>query len=303
MGDATTFPDYTDARLLIELSDELRTTFSRAVTQARSGYWLKQQFTTVVAGTAKYPIPRRAVIGGLENLSIADSSGKYYKLDEVSETHSQNYELASGQIGEVKKYVVRADQVVLLPTPSQAYTLRMSYYVRPSRLVTAQTAGLVTAVNATARTITVNSVPADKDTGLTIVTGATLDVVHPSGWCELPLVGMASTLAASTFTIAGTAPMDEVLVGDYVRAADQTDWPCLPEDFHRTLAKSAAVKVMSELHMLQKADATAGQVNADLQRFSDLLVSRVKSEAKVLKAPRSVLQVGRGQRGFYGWRG
>lgn len=302
MGTAAQFPDFEDTRLLIELSDELRTTFSRAVTQARSGYWLKQAHTTVTAGRAKYPIPRRAVIGGLENLSIADSSGKFVKLDEVSETHSQFYELASGQLGEVKKYVVRSDQVVLLPTPSQAYTLRFSYYLRPSRLVLAGY-GTIDSVDTTTRTIVVDPVNTSLATGNVVI-----DVAHTSGWAELSLVNAPAFLVVTagttgTFTVGGTDPLDEIVVGDGLFTADETLWPCLPEDFHRTLAKAAAVKVMSELHMLQKADATANQVNADIQRFSDLLTSRVKSEAKVLKAPRAVLQVGRGQRGFYGWRG
>lgn len=302
--DSANFEDFDDDRILLELSDELRTTFSRAITQARSGYWMKQVQLTVAQGTPKYPIPRRAVLGGLENVSIAQGGGKFYKLQEVTETHSQDYEMASGQMGLVVKYVVRADQVVLLPSPSQAYTLRLSYYLRPSKLYAPQTAGAVSVFSTSARTVTVNSIPNNAETSAPLAIGDTVDIVHPSGWCEVPLVGATITnIVGNLITVGGTDPLDEIVEGDYVRAAEQTDWPCLPEDFHRTLAKSAAVKCMSQMHMLQKADATAQLVNGDLARFTDLLVSRVKAEAPVLKAPRSILQVGRSQRGFYGWRG
>lgn len=298
----TAFPDYDDARLRKECWDALMATFGRAITQARQGYWLKQQFISQAQFTPKVQIPYRAVNGTLEQVAIADSSTtKYIKLEEVTETRAQDYERAPGTYGQVLKYCIRADQVVLLPSPSQAYNVRLSYYLRPSKLVEPQTAGRVTAVNTTARTITVNSVPLDRDTGIAIATGASIDVVHPGGWFEVALVGAASTLAASTFTIGGTAPMDEIAVGDYVRAAGQTDWPALPEDHHRTLAKVTAVAVCKQLHMLAKADALSDAANGDMQRFTDLLVSRVKAEAPVLKAPLGVLQVGRARRGFYGW--
>lgn len=304
--DQANFEDFGDARILLELSDELRTTFSRAVTQARSGYWLKQKQVPVVPGVAKYPIPRRAVIGGLENVSIAAVGGKFYKLQEVTETHTQDYEMAPGHTGQVVKYAVRADQVVLLPTPAQDYTLRLSYYLRPSQLLPTQIEGRIISVDPDARTVELETIsaPLNQITATAIADGDLVDVVHPSGWCEVALVGApVLSVFGSTITLGGDDPMDEIVEGDYVRAAEQTDWPCLPEDFHRTLAKSAAVKCMSQMHMFQKADATAGQVNGDLARFSDLLVSRVKSEAPVLKAPRSILQAGRTQRGFYGWRG
>jgi hypothetical protein len=297
------FTDFSDARCLVELNNAMTQTFERAVAQARSGYWLKQSTQAVTPGRGKYRIPYRAVTGGLEQVALADTDGKFLKLEEVSETHAQVYESANNEQGTVAKYVVRGDQVVLLATPSSAMTLRWSYYVRPSRLVTPQTAGVVTSVNTAARTLTVNSVPLNQEgTPFAIASGSLIDIVHPGGWYELALVGAPVTIAGVTLTIGGTAPMDEIETGDFVRAAEQTDWPCLPEDFHRCLADVAAVKVMTSLNMIGKAGALASQLGADISRFNDLLVSRVKSEAKVLKPPRSILQVGRSSRSWFGWR-
>lgn len=302
IDDGTAFVDYTDARILIELTDELRTTFARAISQARCGYWLKQYFTPIVPGVAKYAIPPRAITGGLENVSVAASGGAYSKLDEVSETHSQAYELAPGQLGAVQKYVIRGDRVVLLPTPSGGYSLRLSYYLRPSMLIVAAgaSAGRIESINTTTREVVVTAAAP----GISSDGPCTIDVIHPGGWAELALVDGAATYTAATktFVLSSSAVLDEIAAGDYVRLANQTDWPCLPEDFHRTLAKSTAAKILTQLHDLQKAEALAGQANSDMQRFADLLVSRVKSEAKVLKAPSAVLQVGRAHRGFYGWR-
>lgn len=299
----TSWPDYDDARMYIECTDALRTVFSRSVTQARQGYWQKQTLVPVVAQTAIYQIPYRAVSGGLEQVAMSDG-GKYIKLEEVTETHAQDYELAPNTYGQPKKYCIRGDQIVLLPSPATSYTLRLTYYLRPSALYAPQPlAGIITDVNKTTRLITVGVIPVDRVTSGNVTTGSVIDVIHPGGWHEVALVGATATLVAGTvITVGGTASLDEVRIGDYVRAAEQTDWPCLPEDHHRTLAKVTAITVCQQLHMLAKATELTNAANSGMQAFIDLLSSRVKAEAPVLKAPMSVLQVGRGQRGFFGWR-
>lgn len=298
----STFPDYDDPRLIVELNNTMHSTFERMVAAARAGYWQKYHTLTTTPGRAKYRIPYRAVTGGLENVCVSSDGLGFAKLEEVSETHSLGYEtLGAG----VLKYCVRGDQVVLLPAPQSALTLRMTYYIRPSRLVPDQPGGVITAVDPVARIITVNTVP---DSYLNPIAPAPLtdadriDVVHPGGWHELSLVAAPHTRIDEVITVGGTDPLDEVEVGDYVRVAEQTDEPCLPDDFHRLLADLTAAKVMTQLNMLQKSQATIANAASDLQRLTDMLVPRVKAEAKAVKAPMSVLVAGRSMRGFYGWR-
>lgn len=310
IGDETVYEDFDDARLRLELTNELRTTFGRAVCQVRQGFWLKQAYYEVVPGVAKYRIPPRAMVGGLENVAIAVDGGKYVKLQEVTETHALFYEVAPGGVGSVQKYVIRSDQVVLLPTPAQSYLLRMSYYLRPSRLVAPQALGRITNVDVDTRVLALTAaVPTNFDTAAPITIGDLIDVVHTTGWAEVALVGapVINIVDPGTgemeVTVGGTDALDEIVVGDYLRAAEQTDWPCLPEEVHSTLAKAAAVKVMNQLHMMQKKAETGQLVAGEISNWVDQLKSRVKAEAPVLKAPRSILQLGRSTRGFYGWRG
>lgn len=301
-------PDYPDAIVLNELNDSLKSTFSRMIVAARAGYWAQQYDVTVVTPQPKYRIPQRAVGGSLEKVMLGVGSPPVFnRLQEVSEAHAAQFEQVASVLGQPVAYVVRGDQVVLLPNPdATAYTLRMHYYVRPSRLVTQQSVavtgfterGRVTAVNVAARTITVNVVPFDMEAinlGVVTPTAITsanqlIDVVHPNGWYELALVGAAQTLAGSVFTVGGTDDMNEIAVGDYVRAAEQTDWPCLPEDFHRALADTASVKILAERDFPDKAGSFAQAVTADIGRMQDLLLPRVKSEALTIKAPLPMLR-------------
>lgn len=306
IGDANAYPEYTQAKVLNELNDKLQSAFEDLVVKARNGYWLHEFVYTTVANVARYRIPPRSVVGGLEKVEIsAAASGQpFNKLEQIPQSVIQNYEGQSP--GFTYVYTVQGDQIEIVPVPTAGMAVRMTYYVRPSRLVPSQSdpngtqRGKVTAVNPSTRVVTVNALPFDQS--LTVpaaITSATqtVDIVHPDGWHELSLVGATQTLSGLNITIGGTDSLGDVQVGDFVRVADQTDWPCLPDDFHRALADCAAIKILYELHLLEKAQALELNNGFDLQRFKSLLQPRVKADPKVIP----VLRRSRGW-GYPGWR-
>ena len=308
IGDANAFTEYTTAVMLRELNDKLQTVFEDIVVKARAGYWLHGVNLTTAANVARYRIPARAVVGGLEKVELAQTTlGPYVKLDEVPAAIAQNYETVAG--GTTVVFTVSGDQVELLPAPNSAFALRLTYYIRPSRLAISQSStqggdgvdrGRITAINTVARTLVVNAVPFDQS--LTVPAALTsglqsIDVVHPDGWHELSLVGAPQTFATLTFTVGGTDSMADITIGDYVRVADQTDWPCLPDDFHRCLADACAIKILLEMNIGEKAAALAANNGNDLQRFQSLLQPRVKAEPKTI----GIMRRARGWGYPYGW--
>jgi hypothetical protein len=181
--------------------------------------------------------------------------------------------------GRPPRYTWRGDHIEFAEEPSAGETLTFHYYLRPSKLVEAQTAGLITAVDTTTRTVTVASMPVVRATGATLASGARMDVVKPNGWHELPVVNAVGTLTFGFFVSfpAGT-DLSDVEVGDYLRTADETDWPCLPDDHHRTLADLAAISVLTSKNLEQKANALMKKCGPALERLQDLLNPRVKND-------------------------
>jgi hypothetical protein len=297
VGDATAYPEYPDSELFNELNDRLRSVFSDQIISARSGYWLQTIVATSYMGGSR--LPGRSVVGGLESVEML-YNGAYVPLEEVTPLEAAPWTSS----GTPWAYWCNNESIALVPTPPANVTLRLRYYLRPSLLVTSQSStlggagvdrGRITASTPDAGSVllTLSATPWDYGQAVpAAITGARIvDVIRPAGWFTptLPnVIGNADFPSPNLMVI--TAPGysaaelgDLVRVGDYVRVAEQTDWPALPQDFHRMLADAAAVNVLREMDLFDKADVLSTAASADFQRFSKLIQPRVKSRPKKIR--------------------
>lgn len=304
LGDASAYPDLTAARIYRELNDKLRTVFEDMVTKSRSGYWLHEFIFSTTIGRNRYRIPHRSVVGGLEAIQVAQAVGQpFYKIEQVPAQNLPQYEGAPGTGGPPIVYAVIGDQIEIVQTPTSVYPIKFIYYARPSQLYAPQNntpltggtdRGRITTTSTVFPDLTVNTLPFDMSLAVpavivaTAVSGKTVDIVKPNGWHELSMIGnnisinspTSVTISSPTGAAIPASDLIDVEVGDYIRISDQTDWPCLPVDFHRCLADTAAIKILLELHLTEKSDAIAANNGNDLARFRALLYPRVKNAPK-----------------------
>jgi len=291
IGDAAAYPDQTDEVLLNELTHKLHSVFEDIIVKARSGCWLKYADTTTTSGKRKYRIPGRAVVGGLEAVEIAAVGGTNYgALKEIPATDVQDWDGISP--GTPQVFCLQGDYVALYPVPNAVFPLRLSFYMRPPKLVPQQSStvgggtirGRLVGINPVTRNCTVNVLPLVYEDGIspaTITSGdQRIDIIRPDGWFEPIVFDVSQTFTGTSFTLGGTQDLSDVQAGDFMRAAGQSEWPQLPADFHRCLADVAAIKVAVELSLREKNDELASNVESDLVRFRSLLLPRVKSEPK-----------------------
>lgn len=295
-------PDWTDAAIRTEAYNVLLAAFVKPVVEARQGYWLKSSSTSLTSGQAAYRIPPRAVAGVLEKLEVIDPSGNTAKIDNISLRDAAQYENQSGAVP--YRYTVQDDSIVVYPTPSSSsYSLRATYYLRPSKLEQEQAStsnGVITAVNQTARQVTVTALPLDRENSSTPLAGGGLvDIVHPNGQFSSPIFGVSAATITGVgpyvITLGGTQDMSGVAVGDYVRFAEQTDWPPLPVEFHETLAEATAIMILTKKGDNEKAQSLAGKVQNDIDRFLALASPRVKENPPILRNRYGVLRQGAGR--------
>ena len=289
-------PDYTDAQIRKEMTQTLHTVFGDIITSARAGFWRDELITTSTAGRAFYRIPARALAGGLETIEIANgTAGVWTHLTEVSAARARELSGPSGSPtqGVPSYYMVDGDQIQLIPVPDNAsYRLKQRYYRRPGRMVDEQTRGLISSVNTTTRQIVVNVIPFDQEIATPVaITSASqnIDVIHPTGWHEVALTSAQQTFSGTTITVGGTTDMSKVEVGDYVRVAEQSEWPMLPDESYRTLADATAVEILTSMGAGQKGAQIAQKMGADLTRLRRMMQPRVKDSPPIIRSSQGFL--------------
>lgn len=299
IGDASAYVDYDDQSLLDEVNDRLRSVFSDQIISARSGYWLMRDLVFAsAAGDTR--VPSRAVVGGLEAVDYF-LNGQYWHLSEMTPREANAWPTPSAANGLPIGFWCSAENINLVPVPATGTQaqLRLRYYLRPSLLVKSQSStvggafvdrGRVTAVDPVARKATVNAIPFDYSPaagGVVMTSGALIDVVRPTGWHQPTVIDLTGTFTGLVYDFASQLSQDRfgtvIQVGDYIRARDQTDWPALPSDFHRLLADAAAVNVLREMSLDDKASVLSTAASADFQRFAKLISPRVKSEPQRIR--------------------
>lgn len=305
--------DYTDEVLRLEMNDVLQAVFAPALFAARSGYLLKRFTFPTTAGTDVYPLPSRAMNGAVENVVCLDlSTNEQWGLEPIEANDAFKYVQTSQD--KPRFFQAIGSSIRLFPTPNAAYTLRMQYYLRPPRLMQFQTTGAITDISS--GVYTVASWPTNRDTGATVAAATSFDIVRggiatptaatPNGANTYEVV--AANVFPDTFSSGGLtmtfetslasasyADVSEVRVGDFVRVADQTDWPTMPHEFHSALAHAAASRILAETGRLQMAQAQASIAQADIDRMKDVIQPRVKGTPPVLVPQAHMLR-----RGFWG---
>lgn len=300
---AATLSDYDNPTILRCLTDVLTTRFERGVVNSTGGYWTQRALYTTVGGVSRYELPPRSC--RLMKVELR-RSGKYLPLGYL--TYDQFQE--SDQQGTPSEYTIEGDQLVPVPCPSAAETLRLRYRIKPSRLVKSQVGltaapyggdidrGRITAFNPVARTITVNAVPYDQliASPAAITTAVQrIDVVscgsawtagEPSGWHELHLVSAPQTLSGLVFTITDASlDMSLVKVGDYLRVAGQSEFAPIPDDYQQALTKLTASEIAARVGRPDRQQELIAEAADVLQRFSDVLSPQVSGDPPTIQNP------------------
>lgn len=298
LGTAASWPDWPDTRLLNELTDRHLALQTEEIITAQAGYGLTEYTTTCVAGTPLYPIPDRAAAGTIIKLELqVPGNTTWYPLTKLDITEAQNYDIGPTKPGQPNYYSIQDGWVELYQTPSAAFSLKFTFYIRPSQIVLSQSSvdggegvarGRITSVNKVSRLINATLSPLNRITGATIQSGIDLvDVIHAAGNFNLAMWSQPQTnfvgggILSMTFT--GTDDMSRVQVGDWVRVAEQSDWPInLPPEWHRMLADRAAMEVARSTGRGDLAAQIAPTVQADLERFRVSIRPQAKNAPKTL---------------------
>lgn len=261
---------FEDQELLDFAYDSLLSEVVPAVLAAREDYYVTYTDYSITANQAEYAIPTRALNGVVREVKVvrtADSS--VLDLDRIDLE-----DVATTQTGDPWAFYTSGNNLVLYPTPQTTVdTLRVWYFIRPSKLVETSAVAAITAINTGTNTITV-TIP----TGWS--TSNTFDLIRGRAHFDVLSKDLtASAVGAGAITLSSLP--SGLVVGDYVALAEETCFPLLPVEGHVALIQSAVTAALESMGDPSAANSAA-KTQALLKSFNAILTTRVQGEPKAL---------------------
>lgn len=262
---------FSTARLIAVMNREQRLYLARLLVSLGDAYQLARADVAIVAGTARYRIPGRAVVAGLKLVEIVGSDGSVAPLDEVPRARAYEHTL----LGAGGHYYIEGLELVFLTTPAAAGTIRFTYFRRLSNLVDAEEVGLITAINTGTKVVSIDAAPG------TFTSSALYDFVQANPHFDILGEDLTATVAGTNLTFADELP-DGLAEGDYVCLAGQTPVCQAPVELHEVLIQKACVHVLKA-----KGDPKASMAEADLATMRNDAISLL--QRRVTSAPELVM--------------
>jgi hypothetical protein len=265
---------YLDPDFIAFLNDAMVSHVVPTIKSVSEEYFVVNYDVAFVAGTSEYVIPTRALGGALRDIVIADTQGRELEIPRV-QPESIKYSGNFQNFGAYGIYL-RGDRVVFYPpltnTPQNS-SLRFKYERRPNDLCLVSAAGLIQSINATAKTITLASIPTAWGTS------TTLDII--SQVPQFPSIAddVVITLIAGTTITLATWPTG-IAAGQWVAESLTSPIAQLPYEGHKLLQQLGAIA------LLEAAGDTQGKQNAEqtlkgmIDNFMKVITPRIEGSPK-----------------------
>ena len=193
-------------------------------------YMTARSDSTIAAATYTYRPPDRAM--KVREIQVLDASGKEIDFPRIAIE-----ELPYRSDGFC---VVGNEARLLNPAKWAGYTLRWTYYLRPSRLVLSSEAGIVSSVNRVSGAVTVYTEVSG------IVPATTVDLVRGTPPFDVVAQDVPCSVSGTTVTITTAANIPAMwgAAGDLVCLPQQTPAPQIHPDLWNLLAQAVTVDVL-----------------------------------------------------------
>lgn len=265
-----------DSDLLALINEELQSFVVPLIMDLREEYFVAQKSTTMTVGTAAYRIPSRAVGAKLRDVEIVNSAGSVSSLDRLSQDELWEYPTTSGTPG---GFYIQGNNVVVVPPPNAADSLRQTIYRRPNEVKLTTAVGTITAINTSTKVVTCSDVP------VAFTTSLLYDLVSGSSGFESYGIDLAVTArvtgASGTVTFTATLPLD-LAIGDHVCIAEQSPVPQIPAEFHPLLSVRVAKKMAQNLGNANRVNILSEEERSMAERIRSTFAPRVDGEPKIL---------------------
>jgi hypothetical protein len=207
-----------DSEILEVAYDVLLAEVQPLLISLREEYYVSQSSTSVVSGTANYPINPLALGLVLRELKLT-VDGTIYDLERIDPITVND-----SNSGIPTKFWLQGESIVLYPTPSVSGTLTQSFFRRINKPVEISSTAAITQINTVSGVVTATPV-----TGWT--TTNTFDLISRNNGNAVLASGLTATaVGSSDITFTASDLPAALAVGDYIALVGESPYIQVPDD-------------------------------------------------------------------------
>lgn len=260
-------------------NEELQSYLVPTITSQREDYFIAHYDVAINAPNLAYRLPTRAVGQALRHVWLVDPSSMLQPFPRISRDDLVACPSGFYLDGNVLSIATDAPDTI----GQLGNFIRMDYFQRPNTLVASTAVGTITNINAGAKQVTVSSAPG------TFTSSVLYDLVRAIPGFECLGIDLMASIAGNVLTFSNALPSD-LLVGDTVALAGQSNIPQIPPEGHPLLAQRVAVKCLEALGDAEQIQ-TAGGVLARMETdFVKMIAPRVAGNIERIVNRRSLFR-------------
>lgn len=279
--------DTTDAEILATGDMEIAGRLVPLLRLTRQEYFVTEAQVASVSGRCR--LPSRSIMGAVRDVQLV-INGRAISLPRLE---TEDDSLAGGG-GVPGGWYFDGGSVVLLPRGTDG-TVRIRYFVRPSKMITETTTASVARVTIVATSATAYALTLANAS----LASGTFDIVG-GGSSHALLLLEQTTAASTTETVSISNTLSPLAVGDYVVASGYSPVVPLPEELHAALVHQTAYVCLRALGYDDEAASQKSLAEESLAQGQVILAPRSEGNPRRRRGGirASIGRFG----GFSGWR-
>lgn len=290
---------FTDDDFLAFANEEMDLGLVPSILSSREDYLMYTEDIAIDTNQTRYDIPARAIGNKLRDVSFVDTAGSIAEMSRIPVDYVSDYNSGYTYGRQAYIYYVENNQIVLVGTGSGLTPgfLRMTYYMRPNRLVLLNQVGIIQNIDTVNNSIVVNAVPSNFSTQLKY---DFVSVTSPHKTIAKDL--SPSVINPTTKVIQFTTLPTGINVGDHISISETTAIPQVPSDLQAVLAHRVAARCLEALGDQEGLQAANVKLAEYEQKTQTLIDDRVEASPEKIIARSGSLRRGRNSRRYRSWR-
>jgi len=271
---------FDDTDLLAMADEEIQDVIIPMILRLHSDRLLYTETQQVIANKKSYTMPYRAIGGQLRELFFQDDLLNP-TLTRDLRLYDYTYGVQITTPGNPLGFYFSSNTVNLVPTPNSNYGyLNFTYPIQHNSLVLSSAVAVVQSVDLEAGDVTLTSLPP-----ATFSASVYCDFIQANPRCNPRILSFDKQILGVNDQVLSFNPSDipdELVAGDRVTLAGQTDTLLLPDECYKYLSKAIELKIIEAQKDLQAYTAFKPQLNELRRIMENILTPRITGEPKII---------------------